>query len=76
MDYENTAFRCRFCHLTGHLQDTCPLPKKFTKKKKGQTYNHKNWQTDYAPSLDGDEESKDEEQPELQKNEENMMKSE
>ena len=60
LDYENTSFRCRFCHLTGHLQDTCPLPKKFTKKKKGQTFNRKNWQTNYAPSLDGDEESEDE----------------
>ena len=31
---------------------------------------------DYALSLDGDEESEYEEQPELQKNEENMMKYE
>ena len=60
----------------GYLQDTCPLPKKSTKKKKGQIFNRKNCQIDYAPSLDGNEESEDEEQPELQKNEENMMKSE
>ena len=67
LDYENTTFRFSFCHLMGHLQDTCPLPKKSTKKKKGQIFNRKNWQIDYAPSLDGDEESEDEEQPELQK---------
>lgn len=24
LDYENTAFRCRHCHLTGHLQNSCP----------------------------------------------------
>ena len=76
LDYENTAFRCRFCHLTGHLQDSCPLPKKFTKKKKGKTTNRKNWQTVYVPPLDEDKESDDEEQPDLQKNEENVMKSE
>ena len=62
LDYENTTFRCIFYHLTGHLQDTCPLPKKFTKKKKGQTSNRKNQQIDYALSLDGDEDSEDEDQ--------------
>ena len=76
LDYENTTFRCRFCDLMGHLQDSCPLPKKFTKKKKGQTTNRKNWQTYYVLSLDEDEESDGEEQPDLQKNEENVMKSE
>jgi hypothetical protein len=25
VDYENTAFRCRSCQQTGHLQATCPL---------------------------------------------------
>jgi hypothetical protein len=25
VDYENTAFRCRSCQQTGHLQETCPL---------------------------------------------------
>jgi hypothetical protein len=25
MDYENTAFKCRSCQQTGHLQETCPL---------------------------------------------------
>lgn len=29
LDYENTAFRCRHCHLTGHLRSSCPsLPAK------------------------------------------------
>ena len=76
LDYENTAFRCKLCHLMGHLQDSCPLPKKFTKKKKGKTTNRKNWKTDYVPPLDEDEESDDEEQPDLHKNEENVKKTE
>lgn len=25
LEYENTAFRCRHCHLTGHLHHSCPL---------------------------------------------------
>jgi len=24
LDYENTAFRCRICRQTGHLQSACP----------------------------------------------------
>ena len=36
LDYENTAFRCRFCHLTGHLQDSCPRAKRFPKKNRGR----------------------------------------
>ena len=32
-DYENTAFRCRHCHLTGHLQNS--YPSLATKMKKG-----------------------------------------
>ena len=70
LDYENIAFRCRFYHLMGHLQESCPLSKTFTKKKKGQTTNRKNWKTDYVPPLDEDEESDDAEKPDLQKNEE------
>ena len=70
LDYANTDFRCRFCHLMGHLQDSCPLPKKFTKKKKGQTTDRKNWQIDYAPPLDEDEESDDEATRSLEKSDE------
>ena len=54
LDYENTAFRCRFCHLTGHLQDSCPLSKRFPKKKQGLHPKRKTWQADYAPSIDED----------------------
>ena len=67
LDCEITAFRCIFCLLTGHLQDSCPLSKKVPKKKKGSTTNQKNWQEDYVPPLDEDEESEDEEQHYLQK---------
>lgn len=28
LDYENTAFRCRICHQTSHLQSACPQNKK------------------------------------------------
>ena len=76
LDYENTAFRCRFCLLTGHLQDSCPLSKKFPKKKKGSTTKCKNWQADYVPPLDEVEESEDEKQQDLHKNEEDLMKFE
>jgi len=73
LDYENTAFRCRFCHLTGHLQDTCPLAKKFPKKKKGPRTNRKNWQADYVSTSDEEEGSEDEEQQDMQRNEETMV---
>lgn len=79
LDYENTAFRCRFCHLTGHLQDSCPLAKRFPKKKQGMKTKGKTWQADYAPSTDEDsegEESEPEEQQEEEVNEETMHKAE
>lgn len=68
LDYENTAFRCRFCHLTGHLQDTCPLAKRYPKKKQGVKANRKTWQAEYAPSLD--EDSEDEQSIPAEKSEE------
>jgi len=34
LDYENTAFRCRLCTQTGHLQSSCPEDKKVNSKKK------------------------------------------
>jgi len=73
LDYENTSFRCRFCNLTGHLQDTCPLAKKFPKKKKGPSSNRKNWQADYAPYPEEEEGRVDEEQQGMQSNEETMV---
>ena len=69
LDYENTAFKCRFCHLTGHLQDSCPLAKRFPKKKQGTKTKGKTWQADYAPSTDEDSED-EESEPEVQKEEE------
>jgi len=73
LDYENTAFRCRFCQLTGHLQDTCPLAKKLPKKKKGPMSKRKNWQADYVPFSDEEEGSEEEEQQDMQRNEETMV---
>jgi len=73
LDYENTAFRCRYCQLTGHLQDTCPLAKKLPKKKKGMRTNRKNWQADYVLSSDEEEGSEEEEQQEVPREEETMV---
>jgi len=73
LDYENTAFRCRYCQLTGHLQDTCPFAKKLPKKKKGMRTNRKNWQADYVPSSDEEEASEEEEQQEVPREEETMV---
>lgn len=42
LDFENTAFRCRVCHQTGHLQSSCTLSRKKTtknlQKKKGWNF--------------------------------------
>lgn len=43
LDYENTAFRCRICHQTGHLQESCPQDKKAQKKTKEQPAKPKHW---------------------------------
>lgn len=43
LDYENTAFRCRFCRQTGHLQSTCPEAKKVNSKKKQKGKQRKGW---------------------------------
>lgn len=32
IEYENTAFRCRHCHLTGHLHNSCPSLSARTKR--------------------------------------------
>lgn len=58
--------------MTGHLQDTCPLARKNTKKKKGATTTRKNWQTDYEPYLDEDVGSEEDEPHDLQEKEENL----
>jgi len=50
LDYENTAFRCRICHQTGHLNDSCPHARRFPKKKKGPNTRGKTWQAEYEPS--------------------------
>jgi len=67
LDYENTAFRCRFCHVTGHLQDSCPLAKRFPRKKKGMNTRGKTWQADYAPSISEDSEEEESEPEDQQK---------
>jgi len=32
LDYENTSFRCQYCHQAGHLQETCPQARRQPKK--------------------------------------------
>lgn len=44
LDYENTAFRCRTCLQTGHLQNHCPLARKDPRKAKKQPKKPKGWQ--------------------------------
>jgi len=51
LDYENTAFRCRSCHMTGHLHDSCPHARRFPKKKQGLNPKRKTWQAEYEPSI-------------------------
>jgi len=51
LDYENTAFRCRTCHQTGHLNDSCPHARRFPNKKKGPNSKGKTWQAEYEPSI-------------------------
>ncbi|KAH9288642.1 hypothetical protein KI387_032759, partial [Taxus chinensis] len=43
LDYENTAFRCRFCTNLGHLQTSCPLNKKPQSSKKGGAASSSGW---------------------------------
>jgi hypothetical protein len=63
LDYENTAFRCRHCHQTGHLQSSCPqhLDKKKTPKRKPKS---KSWNpcAPPPPMEDSDSTSSDEEE--------------
>ena len=49
LDYENTAFRCRTCRNTGHLQNTCPEAKRDNKKKKKTGKATKGWQFPSVP---------------------------
>jgi len=44
LDYENTAFRCRGCLQTGHLQYACPLASKEPKGNKKHQKKPKGWQ--------------------------------
>lgn len=44
-DYENTAFWCRNCLQTGHLQNECPSAQKDTRKTKKQQKNPKSGNT-------------------------------
>ena len=57
IDYENTAFRCRLCQQTGHLQGSCPMDRRPIKGK--LKTRKKNWD-----SPDADEEVDFEEEDE------------
>ena len=63
LDYENTAFRCRHCHQTGHLQSSCP---QYLDKKKNPKRNpkSKSWNpcAHPPPMEDSDSTSSDEEE--------------
>lgn len=60
LDYENTAFRCRNCHLTGHLHRSCPaIPSQ--KKKVVPKPKSKSWKPCNPPPVDDLSASSDEE---------------
>lgn len=61
LDYENTAFRCRKCRMTGHLQNTCPEVKKTKGKKKPNRNQRKGWQ--FSTHESEEDESEEEEEP-------------
>ncbi|KAH9320441.1 hypothetical protein KI387_015080, partial [Taxus chinensis] len=42
LDYENTAFRCRSCHNTGHLQDSFPKAQTHSNRKKAPSSKEQN----------------------------------
>ena len=59
LDYENTAFHCRICKNTGHLQNTCPTATRDNRRKKKTCKVAKGWQ---FPSEEP-EQQKEEEEP-------------
>lgn len=70
LDYENTAFRCRHCYQTGHLQNTCATffdtKKNFTRKSKS-----KSWKPCEIPPMD-DIESSSSDEEDIEVEEENL----
>lgn len=61
VDYENTAFKCRICRQTGHLQNACPEYKKNSCRKKKTGNHQKGWKFSYTDS--DEEEDNEEEEP-------------
>lgn len=70
LDYENTAFRCRHCHQTGHLQNSCAA---FLDKKKNLTRKSKSksWKPCARPPMD-DIESSSSDEDDIEAEEENL----
>lgn len=60
LDFENTAFRSRTRHQTGHLQNTCHDAKKDSRRKKKSRKEPKGWQ---FPPNESDEEEDYEKAP-------------
>lgn len=48
LDYENTAFRCRHCHQSGHLQNSCPSRPAKKNKANASKPKSKRW-TPFSP---------------------------
>ena len=63
LHYENTAFRCRLCRQTGHLQSSCPKDKKVNSKKKQKGKQKKGWQFSPPDSEEEESEAEVEETP-------------
>lgn len=69
LDYENTAFRCRHCHLTGHLQNSCPLLPAKSKKGNFAKTKPKRWTPcSPPPAVSSDSSSSEDEESDAELN--------
>ena len=59
LGYDNTTFRYRTCHQTGHLQVSCAQSSSFQRKKMGQSMKSKRWEPFDPTSLDEEEEEQE-----------------
>lgn len=71
LDYDDTAFRCRICRQTGHLQNACPKYKNNSHIKKKTGNHQKGWKFSYTES----NEEEDNEEEELVQNESNQTET-
>lgn len=64
LDYENTAFWCRHCHQSGHLQDTCPSRPARKNKANVSKPKAKRWAPCSPPPVENSDSSSSEDEDE------------